>query len=304
MVLLGAAAGATIFAGLPVARMGWLPRKAQGFLNAIATGIVVFLLWDILTHAVEPVTAALTGLHRGSPGQFVLLAVLFAVGIGGGLLALVHLNGWLVRLLTTSPDTGRLSPAKSGEYRRSREGAEPGEGPRSPAKSGEYPAEGRGREVRGVATIPPRALSMMLATGLGLHNLSEGLAIGQSAASGAAAFAGVLIVGFALHNVTEGFGIAAPLTLDAGRTSWGFLFVAGLIGGGPTFLGTLIGYRATSTYVYVLFLALAAGALLYVLNELFALNRRLNSPSLLAWGLLTGFLAALSTDLLLTYLAF
>ena len=144
---------------------------------------------------------------------------------------------------------------------------------------------------------------MMIATGLGLHNLSEGLAIGQSAASGAVAFALVLVIGFALHNITEGFGIAAPLATDTVMPSWGFLLAAGLIGGAPTFLGTVIGYVFTSTYIYVLFLALAAGALIYVVNEMFHIGRRLNSPAALAWGLLFGFLLAFSTDLFLTYFA-
>ena len=144
---------------------------------------------------------------------------------------------------------------------------------------------------------------MMIATGLGLHNLSEGLAIGQSAASGAVAFALVLVIGFALHNITEGFGIAAPLATDAVMPSWGFLLAAGLIGGAPTFLGTVIGYVFTSTYIYVLFLALAAGALIYVVNEMFHIGRRLNSPAALAWGLLFGFLLAFATDLFLTYVA-
>jgi ZIP family zinc transporter len=141
----------------------------------------------------------------------------------------------------------------------------------------------------------------MIATGLGLHNLSEGLAIGQSAASGAVAFAVVLVIGFALHNVTEGFGIAAPLAAEEAMPSWRFLFTAGLIGGGPTFLGTVIGYAFTSTYVYVLFLALAAGALFYVIGEMFHLGRRFNSPIAMAWGLLFGFLLAYGTDLFLTY---
>src|SRR5207253_3170467 len=124
------------------------------------------------------------------------------------------------------------------------------------------------------ATPPPRTLALMIATGLGMHNLSEGLAIGQSAATGAVAFAGVLVIGFALHNVTEGFGIAAPMSLARSPVSWGFIGLAGLIGGGPTFVGTVIGYIVVSPYAYVLFLALAAGALLYVINELFALGRR------------------------------
>lgn len=98
-----------------------------------------------------------------------------------------------------------------------------------------------------------RSLALMIAIGLGLHNFSEGLAIGQAAATGAIAFATVLIVGFGLHNVTEGFGIAAPMASDSDRPSWSFLGVAGLIGGGPTFLGTIVGYSFTSTYVFASF---------------------------------------------------
>jgi ZIP family zinc transporter len=254
--LLGAVAGFTVFIGLPVARLRGLSPAIQGFLNAIATGVLVFLLWDILTHASEPVEDALGTLRKGDPQPFLLLAAIFGFALGVGLLSLVYLNS---RLL------------------------------------------GRRRDTAGAAS--PKALSMMIATGLGLHNLSEGLAIGQSAATGAIAFAGVLVIGFALHNVTEGFGIAAPMSLERSPVSWGFIGIAGLVGGGPTFVGTVVGYIVVSPYAYVLFLALAAGALLYVINELFALGRRLCKPPAMAWGLLVGFLAAYSTDLFLTYLA-
>ena len=258
-IALGAIAGGTIFLGLPVARMRGLPTAVQGFLNAFATGILVFLLWDILTHAAGPIEAALAcqrstcGTTAVVTSQFPLLAAIFAVGIGAGLLALVYFNRAIF---------GRL---------------------------------------RHEAHAPaPRSIAMAIATGLGLHNLSEGLAIGQSAHVGAIAFAGVLVVGFALHNITEGFGIAAPMTADPKPVSWGFLGLAGLIGGGPTFVGTWIGYLASSDYLYVAFLAIAAGALLYVLNELFHLGRRLSSPPTFAWGLLLGFLTAFATDLFLT----
>src|SRR5260370_4163529 len=197
-VLLGAIAGATIFLGLPIARMRGLPTAVQGALNACATGILVFLLWDILTHAAGPVENALLGWTRRQsdvvqlgPGPFVLMAVIFAVGIAAGLIGLTYFNRAIF---------GRL-----------RHGAH------APA---------------------PRSIALAIATGLGLHNLSEGLAIGQSAHVGAIAFAGVLVVGFALHNITEGFGIAAPMTTDPQPASWGFLAVAGLIGGGPTLART------------------------------------------------------------------
>jgi zinc transporter, ZIP family len=250
---LGAIAGATVFLGLPVARLRGLPKAVQGFLNAFATGILVFLLWDILSHAGAPVEAALKG-ESVHVGQFYAMAAIFALGIAAGLLGLVYFNRSI------------FSHLRHG----------------------------------GTANPSPRALSLAIATGLGLHNLSEGLAIGESAHVGAIAFTGVLAVGFALHNITEGFGIAAPMTTDTKPASWTFLGVAGLIGGGPTFLGTWIGYLASSTYFSVAFLAVAAGALLYVLNELFNLGRRISSPTTFAWGLLLGFLTAYATDLLLT----
>lgn len=129
----------------------------------------------------------------------------------------------------------------------------------------------------------------MIATGLGLHNFSEGLAIGQAASTGAIGFAVTLIVGFGLHNVTEGFAVAAPVAAAGEVPSWSFLGVAGLIGGGPTFLGTLIGYRVTSPEAFVLFLALAAGALFYVIGEMFVVGRRFQQAPVSAWGIIIGF---------------
>jgi len=142
----------------------------------------------------------------------------------------------------------------------------------------------------------------MIAIGLGLHNFSEGLAIGQLAATGEIAFALTLIIGFALHNITEGFGIAAPMASDTERPRWKFLLLLGLIGGGPTFLGTVVGYSFVSDVLYVLFLTLAAGALMYVIEEMFVVGRKLLTRQQMAWGLLVGFLAGFLTDMLLVYL--
>jgi zinc transporter, ZIP family len=249
-VVLGAIAGGTVFLGLPVARMHTLPKPVQGFLNAFATGILVFLLWDILTHAGGPVQAAVA---HGDRATFAATAVIFALGIGVGLLGLIYFNRSIF-----------------------------------------------GHLRHGAGAPSPRSLSLAIATGLGLHKLSEGLAIGESAHVGAIAFTGVLAVGFALHNITEGFGIAAPMTTDTKPAPWGFLALAGLIGGGPTFIGTWIGYLASSTYFSVAFLAVAAGAILYVINELFNLGRRISTPTTFGWGLLFGFLTAFATDLFLT----
>ena len=147
-------------------------------------------------------------------------------------------------------------------------------------------------------TLSPTHLALLIAAGIGLHNFSEGLAIGQSAGSGEIAFAAILIVGFGLHNATEGFGIVGPLA-GKERPSWGFLGLAGLIGGGPTFLGTMLGYYMVSTAMSVLFLSLAAGALVYIIGELFQQNWRAATKVPAAWGILAGFIFAYLTDLIL-----
>ncbi len=153
-------------------------------------------------------------------------------------------------------------------------------------------------DANGTKLLSPRHLALMIGVGIGLHNFSEGLAIGQSAGSGNVAFAAMLIIGFGLHNATEGFGIVGPL-VGTEQPTWGFLGLVGLIGGGPTFIGTLIGYQFISTVTSVLFLALSAGALIYILGELFAANRRNGFKSLMGWGIFVGFLIAYLTDLVL-----
>lgn len=148
--------------------------------------------------------------------------------------------------------------------------------------------------------ISPTQLSLLIAVGIGLHNFSEGLAIGNSAVQGELKLAFLLILGFGLHNVTEAFGIAAPLAGQ--KASWRFLLLVGLIGGGPNFLGTLIGYSYRSEILSVLFLSLAAGAIVYVIGELLAAGRKLEAHAWMGWGLAAGFFAGLLTDFLLVAL--
>jgi zinc transporter, ZIP family len=252
-VALGALSGFTVYLGLPVARIRQRHVGRQSLLNALALGVILFLIWDILSKALEQIQIALKeGLKSGHWGVFATLMTMLIVGLTVGLVGLVAFDGATLR--------------------------------RSAAKS-----------------RTPGQLAMMIAVGLGLHNFSEGLAIGQGAAAGAIGFALILIVGFGLHNVTEGFGIAAPMASAHERPSWGFLATAGLIGGGPTFLGAVIGFNVVAPWAFVLFLALAAGALIYVINEMLWVCRRLSAPSALASGILLGFLVAFATDLVLTY---
>src|SRR5437763_11099006 len=133
-------------------------------------------------------------------------------------------------------------------------------------------------------------LGMSIAMGIGLHNFSEGLAIGQSAHRGEIQLAVLLLVGFALHNATEGFGIVGPLAAGGVRATWPYLLTVGLIAGGPTFLGTIVGNSVSSQYLFVAFLTMAAGAILYVIAELLFTGRRLGAWDVTIWGVLLGFL--------------
>lgn len=267
ILLLGAIAGSTIFLGLPVGRMQSISPAIKSFLSAAAIGILLFLLWDMLSAAVEPAEAAL---ESGHDGRFLGLAVLLAVGFGIGLLSLAFYDGWLQR----RRDQALLGPGA--------------------ASMAEFELE---RHV--VALSPSRWLAIFIATGIGLHNFSEGLAIGQSAAGGELSLAFVLIVGFGLHNATEGFGIVAPLAGDKDPPSWGFLAMLGLIGGGPTFVGTLVGQTWVSEALSVLFLALAAGSILYVVVELIPICRRFASKELVLAGILVGLVLGFATDFVL-----
>lgn len=110
----------------------------------------------------------------------------------------------------------------------------------------------------------------------------------------------VLVVGFGLHNVTEGFGIIAPMESEGIRPSWAFLGTMGLIGGGLTLLGTLIGQSFVNDVVLIGFLALAAGSILYVIVQLVMLAARQGDREILMWGLFIGLVAGFATDMVLT----
>jgi ZIP family zinc transporter len=271
-ILLGAIAGFTIYLGLPLGRVRVASLGTKAFLNAASAGILLFLLFEILAHATEPVEAALKEAAEGQAawGRFAALGLVYAVGFGVGLLALFYL--------------GRVWKRPSPSERTSI----------GPGAMAVAEAELSQPAVQSAAL----RTGMAIAAGIGLHNFSEGLAIGQAAQAGEMTLAALLIVGFALHNTTEGFGIVGPLAAADVRAPWGWLGLAGLVGGGPTFLGTIVGTWFSSTYLFVGCLALAAGALLYVIGEILPVGRRL-SWEVTLWGLMAGFFLGLATELIL-----
>ena len=268
IAVLGAIAGFTIFLGLPVGRLKAPARWLRELLNATATGVLLFLLWEVLSHTAEPVEEALVDAAGGTESwaTFALRAPVVLLGFGIGLLGLAYYERWM-----SARARRRFGPG---------------------AMAVDEPVRAGSRSV--VLRDPAHRLALLIAVGIGLHNFAEGLAIGQSAAAGELSLAILLIVGFGLHNATEGFGITAPLAGE--QPSWGFLTVLGLIGGGPTFLGTLIGQSFVNELLYLAFLALAAGSILYVIVQLIGVATKLGRTHLLYWGLLAGILLGYATD--------
>ena len=136
------------------------------------------------------------------------------------------------------------------------------------------------------------ALATLVAIGIGLHNLGEGLAIGSSFALGELTLGTFLIVGFMVHNVTEGLGIAAPIA-ERGRVSGARLGVLALIAGGPAIPGAWIGGYLTDDLLGVIFFSVAAGAALQVVVEVGRFVRRQAPDGFSSGYVLGGFLVGI-----------
>jgi ZIP family zinc transporter len=277
-VLLGALAGFTIYLGLPFGRLNMVSGRARVALAMFAVGVLAFLFAEVLVHGFELVEHAVEGYEEGEEGigRGVGLLALFAGGFAAGSAGLAMVERWIrPRRGGRPPIAGGATDAMTVEQARAL-------------------SEGE-RSARQLAL----RTGMTIAAAIGLHNFAEGLAIGVSASTGEISLATVLIVGFALHNATEGFGIIGPL--GEVRPSWSWLAVAGLVGGGPVFLGSIVGYNVTSEPLELAFYAISAGAILYVIGEVWTAVRRVGHRELGLWMLSFGLLVGALTELVVVY---
>jgi zinc transporter, ZIP family len=271
---LGAIAGGTIFLGLPVGRARNLSIRAKLALSMLSAGILAFLFMDVTGEALGIIETRLDAFKADDAslwpviGLFALLSAGFLLGVGG--IATVQR-----RLAARRPP--RIAGAES----------------TATMTADELIVH---QNVFGDAAL---RTGMVIAAAIGLHNFAEGLAIGVSAQAGEIGLATVLVIGFALHNATEGFGIVGPLG-DV-RPSWSWLATAGVVAGGPTFIGAMVGYQVTSDALELCFFALAGGAILYVIGEIWAGTRRHGHAELGLYMLGIGFLLGIATDLVVAY---
>jgi zinc transporter, ZIP family len=274
-VLLGALAGFTIYLGLPFGRIEFVSRRAKVALAMFSVGVLAFLFAEVLVHGVEIVEEHFEELGdgEGSLLEGLLLALMFGGGFTLGSAGLAFVESRM-RASKQPPIAGGATDAMTVEQ-----------------------AEMLTDELSARAVA--LRTGMTIAAAIGLHNFAEGLAIGVSASTGEIGLATVLIIGFAVHNATEGFGIVGPLG-DV-RPSWKWLAVAGLVGGGPVFLGAIVGYNVTSEPLELLFYSVSAGAILYVIGEIWGAMRRLGHREL---GLLmvgAGVLIGVATEMVIAY---
>jgi ZIP family zinc transporter len=276
---LGAIAGFTIYLGLPVGRVKWAGDRVRVGLAMFSVGILAFIFMDVTKHG-EAVLETSVEHFKHHTGSFAHLLGLFALMAAGFIVGTAGISALERRLRSR-----RSNPA--------------------PVAGGEatavLDADQLARSQTGAEDARRRALQtgMVIAIAIGLHNFAEGLAIGVSAKAGAIGLATVLIIGFGLHNATEGFGIVGPL--GDTRPSWRWLGVAGLVGGGPTLLGTIVGYQVTSQALELMFYSLAGGAVLYVIGEIWTGMRRYGHRTLGLYLIAAGFLVGVATDLIVSY---
>ena len=263
-ILLGGVAGATILIGLPLARVRGMAPGMRAFLNALAAGILLFLLFDILENAIAPLDGAVEDAvsGNGSWAPVAAFGALFVVGLSAGLLSLLYL--------------GKARPGR-----------------------GATQSSGRGRwqspRCRASASAPTGHVDRR---GHRLAQLLRGArhrAVGYRRQAVARAAPGDRV---RAAQRDGGLRDRRPAGGERRPALVGYLMIAGLVAGGPTFVGTIVGTAFTSIYVFVLFLALAAGAIIYVVAQLLHTGRRL-SWEITVWGLLAGFILGLGTELVL-----
>jgi ZIP family zinc transporter len=278
-VFLGALAGFTIYLGLPLARLRTLSDRTRVGLAMFAVGVLAFLFVDVMSQGEKILEGAVGHWKDGEAG--VGKVALFGFVLGAGFIAG---TAGLAQLERRMRPRGPKSPPMAGAA---------GAAAVTVSEADELVARVDAARKRALAT------GLSVAVAIGVHNFAEGLAIGVSAQAGEISLATVLIIGFALHNATEGFGIVGPLG-DV-RPSWRWLGLAGLIGGGPVFLGSMVGYNVTSQPLELAFYALAGGAILYVIGQVWHGMRRYGHREFGLLLLSAGFMLAVATEMVVEY---
>jgi ZIP family zinc transporter len=215
-----------------------LSANKYNFFLSLTTGLLVFLGIDALIESNE---IALENIAGAFSGQMLIAMVTIL-----SFLALLYASGKLVERAATRISNDLLHKSSQSNN--------------NPSSSDPTTATATTVQQQ---LARPFAIALMIAIGIGLHNLGEGLAIGAAVLLGEVALSTFLIVGFTLHNTTEGLAIVAPLA-KSGKVMIRRLLVLGLIAGVPTIVGAWIGGFVYSPIAAIIFLSIGAGAIFQV----------------------------------------
>ena len=274
-VLLGALAGFTIYLGLPFGRIRLASARARVALAMFSVGVLAFLFAEVLVHGVEIVEEHFEelGEGEGSLAEGIGLGLMLGLGftLGSAGLALVER-----RMRPKPPLIAGGSDALTVEQ-----------------------AESLAAPVRDERSHALRT-GMTIASAIGIHNFAEGLAIGVAASTGEIGLATVLIVGFAVHNATEGFGIIGPLGQSPAELDVADRRRTGRRGH-PSSSGRCWATRSTRSRSSSLFYSVSAGAILYVIGEIWSAMRRIGHRELGLLMLAAGVFAGIATEMVIAY---
>ena len=277
-VLLGALAGFTIFLGLPVGRLRLLSPRSRVALAMFAVGILAFIFVDVLSHADEIVEEALDGLQGRQAGASARGAAR-AAARGGFTLGSAGLGILERRLRPEATAPSRRWPAARAR-RRSRRGG--------------------GRLRRGRDAAARRALQTGVSSPSPSACTTSPRAWRSASPPGPAPSASRR-ADHRLRAPQRDRGLRHRRAAGGVTPSWRWIGLVGLIGGGPTFLGAMLGYQVTSEPLELAFYAVAGGAILYVIGEIWHGMRRYGHRELGLLLLAAGFTAGILTDLVVAY---
>jgi len=283
-----------------------ISQNKRGFLNSIAIGILLFLIITIFSHIWEQVLDSFKNslVNNYSKNDRIINVIAMTGGIAIGLFGLVMYENRYVKKQQKQQSYFTYPKRKEKEIEQTNKKTHHN----SYTATRIYNRTTEKEIYKRQKTTPQLInhekniynLSVLIATGIGFHNFSEGLLFGQLLIAGSLELPLLLIIGFASHNALMGIGIACPLIGLKNKPKLGSIITLGLISGGPMFLGTIIGTLWVSNTTVILFMSIACGTVVYVFMFMYNLGCKLISNNLMTLGIFFGLCIGFITNLIIT----
>ncbi len=263
ILVFGVFAGLSAYVGIYLARATWLSDRHRTWITYISIGIILFVIYDLLSDSTNLVSDSASGGGYVSIG----LPLLLLSGVGAGFAILLGLEKLAARSRPSPIPSAPIDPTR----------------PNSP-----------GKPLVGALPLP-----FLVAIGMGVHGLFEGFAVGAAFATGILSVALVLAVGIFLHKSAEGYCVCGCALTATSTYSSAQLAGLGLMIGAPLFLGILAGNTLASIpEISLLSYGVAVGVMGYVVIRLTLFSARSTDMAAILVGCATGFAIGFATSVL------